>query len=371
MSASRWPITPLLLYLFSTATSSPVSISTSAPPLPSQISPPSPLSTVLPSLLSPSLSVTPPFPSLSRNNADLTEKDWCSLTISPSTLVVRFGDPVTANCSLLGARMGFLFLGWKVPMKAPESTHHHFLVWSVDRMTEWGIKPTCWVASDQTGQCELKLPLIVFKPPDNVSISFVNHTGPMLEGHQYTLQCIVQDVAPVEHLTVTFYKGATELAPLQSINTNTTPVTEIFTLNITPTKDDDGVLYWCKATLELGPAGPRHPPVVRSQKLTATVLYGPQIICPTKLQVRQGESLSCEVKGNPKPSVTWFRDGQVFALPNHSSRQHDGHYTVSAKGLGQKNFTVEVEVIPDSGTANSCNRLFLLAILLLQTIIWQ
>ncbi|KAM7009018.1 intercellular adhesion molecule 1-like [Tautogolabrus adspersus] len=325
---------------------------------------------MLPSRLSPSLSVPPPIPSLNSNNAWLTEKVQCPLTMSPSTLVVRFGDPVTANCSLL--RMGFPLLGWEVPMEAPEPTNDHFQVWSVDRMTEWGIKPMCWALSEQGGQCDIKLLLIVFKPPNNVSISFVNHTGPMFEGRQYTLQCIVQDVAPVENLTVTFYKGETALGPVQSNNTKTTPVTEIFTLKITPTKEDDGVLYWCEATLELGPAGPRHPPVVRSQKVTATVLYGPQILCPTKLQVRQGERLSCEVKGNPKPSVTWFRDGQVFALPNNSSRQHDGHYIVSAKGLGQKNFTVEVEVLPDSGTANSCYRLFLLAILLLQTIlIWQ
>lgn len=76
---------------------------------------------------------------------------------------------------------------------------------------------------------------------------------------------------------------------------------------------------------------------------------GPQLECPTKLQVREGETFSCEVKGNPKPSVTWFRDGQAVLLPAHSSRRHAGTYTVLAVGdQVQKNFTVEVEVLTDS-----------------------
>lgn len=274
-----------------------------------------------------------------------------------------------ANCS--AQTLGFPLLGWEVSMAAPAPTQNHFLVWSVDRMTEWSIKPMCWALSEQGGQCHIMLPLTVFKPPDNVSISLLNHTGPMLEGHRYTLQCMVQDVAPVEHLRVTFYRGRTVLDQTQSSNnTKKKPVNEILTLDITPSEEEDEAEYWCEATLELGPGGPQHPPVVRSQILTAMVLFGPQIACPPKLQVREGESLGCEVRGNPPPSVTWFRDGQVVALPSHSSRKHAGKYTVSAKGLEQKNFTVEVEVLPGSGTAKSCNKYFLVAVLLIQTIHW-
>ncbi|XP_041789155.1 intercellular adhesion molecule 3-like isoform X2 [Chelmon rostratus] len=309
------------------------------------------------------------MPPLVSSSGESAEKVGCPLRLSPSTLVVRFGHPATANCSV--QRMGFSLLGWEVSLAAPEPTMDRFLIWTVDRMSEWSIKPMCYALSEQGGQCHINLPLIVYKPPDNVSISFVNHTGPMFEGGQYTLQCTVQDVAPVQNLIVTFYRGQTALGQQQSKNNTEKkkPVTEIFTLNITPSKEDDGAQYWCEAKLELGPEGPRLPPVVMSPKLTATVHFGPQLVCPTKLRVREGESLSCEVRGNPQPLVTWFRDGQVVALPTHSSRKHSGKYTVLAKGLlEQKNFTVEVEVLDGSGTTNSCNRHVLMALLLIQTI---
>ncbi|XP_033986100.1 hemicentin-2-like [Trematomus bernacchii] len=356
MCASGRPITRLLFCLFISATSSPVSISTPAPPLPLQISPPSPSARILPSPPSSPLSVS---------------EVGCPLTLTPSSLVVRFGDPVTANCSLSTA--GFSGLGWVVSLAAPEFTMDCFLVWSVERMTEWSMEPVCYAMAEQGGQCKRNLSLTVYKPPDNVSISFVNHTRPMSEGQQFTLQCEVQDVAPVNNLRVTFYKGQTVLGHTQSsINTDKKPVSEVFTLNMISTKEDDGVEFWCEAKLELGAEGPQPPPVVESEKLTAAVLFGPQLMCPTKLRVREGESLSCEARGNPPPSVTWFRDGQVVALPTNSSREHAGEYTVSAKSiLGETLFTVDVEVLPGKGTTNSYNGHFLLAVLLIWTINWS
>lgn len=216
------------------------------------------------------------------------------------------------------------------------------------------------------------------EPPEKVSLSVVNHTGPLLEGQRYTLRCDVHDVAPVENLTVTFYKGRTAFSTLQTKNCAATPVSEVFTLTIRPHRDDDGVQYWCEAALKLGPDGPRHPPVVTSEKMTAVVLcewaqlhtrgklrraaltppfaspVGPQLVCPTKLQVREGERLSCEVRGNPPPVVTWFRNGEPVVLPAHSSREHAGTYTALARGpLERKNFTVEVEIVGGHGGAEA------------------
>ncbi|KAM3623376.1 uncharacterized protein V6R79_010364 [Siganus canaliculatus] len=269
--------------------------------------------------------------------------------------------------------MDFILLGWEVSLEPPETTKNHSLVWKVERMTEWSIKPACYIMSDLGEPCHIHLPITVYKPPDDVSISFANHSGPLLEGHQYTLQCTVQGVAPVDKLNVTFYKGQTPL--IQQASTNSTgtsnPVTAVYTTSITPDLHDDGQHYWCEAKLELGPEGPQHTPVVTSQRLTATVHYGPQIVCSAKLQVREGERLSCEVRGNPPPLVTWFREGQAVALPAHSSREHAGTYTVLAEGLfKQKNFTVEVEVLFGRGSTNDWDRHFLLVVLLIWMMQW-
>lgn len=35
-------------------------------------------------------------------------------------------------------------------------------MWSVDRMTDWGIKPTCFAVADQWEQCFLELPVLVY-----------------------------------------------------------------------------------------------------------------------------------------------------------------------------------------------------------------
>ncbi|XP_019962769.2 intercellular adhesion molecule 1-like [Paralichthys olivaceus] len=368
MFASARPITLLLLHLFGSAAS--YSIHKPAPPLPWQVSAPSPVPSDLPSF--PSSVIPPPVIS---NTGESTKTAHCPLTTSPSIVVVRFGDPFTVNCSV--GKMNFSALGWAVHLEAPaapaapEFTTNQSLVWSVERMTQWSIEPKCYALCDQGGPCDIDVPVIVYKPPDLVFLSVVDHSGPMFEGREYTLQCVVHDVAPVGHLTVTFYRGQSALGQLQSNNTEKSPVTEVFTLDIILSKEDDGVQYWCEAELELGPDGPQPPPVVTSQKLNATVLFGPHLACPTKLQVREGESLACEVRGNPQPLVTWYRDGQKVALPAHSDRKHAGKYTAWTKGhLGQKNFTVEVEVLFGRGTANSFNGYFLLAIILIQMIKW-
>lgn len=91
----------------------------------------------------------------------------------------RFGDPVTLNCSV--HQMNFQILGWEASLarksgererpnfvapaefkEPPEATTERFLVWNVDRMTEWDVKLTCFALSDQWGQCYLKLPVLVY-----------------------------------------------------------------------------------------------------------------------------------------------------------------------------------------------------------------
>ncbi|XP_026025222.1 intercellular adhesion molecule 2-like [Astatotilapia calliptera] len=145
------------------------------------------------------------------------------------------------------------------------------MFWTVDRLTEWGISLQCYYNNDAGNQCTSILNPTLYQLPESVSISFVNHTEMMFENQQYTLQCSVQNVAPVEKLNVTFYRGNTALGHLQSNSEQKKPVNKTFTLNITPRREDDGAQYWCESKLELRPAGPQRPPVVTSEKLPAIV----------------------------------------------------------------------------------------------------
>ncbi|GLD68262.1 uncharacterized protein AKAME5_001957300, partial [Lates japonicus] len=206
----------------------------------------------------------------------------------PDRITITEGSPLQLNCTAVG-NPSPSYTWMLLPSSLLPSNSSVLTIKSV--ASERGCQYTCEVSnvvgnvtvmfnvdvkgleltSTKLPPCCSTLPLTVYKPPDNVSISFRNHFGLLLEGHQYTLQCEVQKVAPVENLTVTFYRGQTALGQLQSNNTEKKPVTEIFTLSINTSKEDDGVQYWCEAKLELGPEGPQRPPVGMSEKFKATV----------------------------------------------------------------------------------------------------
>uniref|UniRef100_A0A3P9BQ92 Ig-like domain-containing protein n=1 Tax=Maylandia zebra TaxID=106582 RepID=A0A3P9BQ92_9CICH len=170
---------------------------------------------------------------------------------TPPALIVKYGDPANATFT----------------------EYITTLFWTVDKLTEWETYVMCYYNTDAGDQCyNSTLSINVYRKysPESASISFVNHTEMMFENQQYTLQCSAQNVAPVQSLTVTFYRGNTALGHLQSNSEQKKPVNETFTLNITSNREDDGAQYWCKTKLELRPAGPQPPPVVTSESVNVT-----------------------------------------------------------------------------------------------------
>lgn len=116
-----------------------------------------------------------------------------------------------------------------------------------------------------------EIPPVSTEPPSKVSISLANHTGPMLEGQQYTLQCAVQQAAPIGKVQAVFYKGQTKLASMRSNSRGELkkPQDETFTLDFTPSKEDDGDSFRCEVSLDLDMPQPR--PVVTSANMTVPV----------------------------------------------------------------------------------------------------
>nr|XP_040041917.1 hemicentin-1-like isoform X1 [Gasterosteus aculeatus aculeatus] len=280
---------------------------------------------------------------------------------TPSSLVVKFGDPTSANCSVCEHACVKNKYGVESPAGVTRKDGTT-ISWTVDSLTEWSVSSLCFYSDDAGHQCCTFLPVTVYQPPQKVSISFVNLTGPMLEGRQYTLQCTVEHVAPVKDLRVTFYRGQTALGQPQSNNTTVEkPVIQIFSVDISPGREEDGAQYWCEAKLELGPEGPKLPPVETSQNITATVHYQPHLegsSHPDTIRVREGEllRLNCSAVANPPPTYTWtYPSGRREASHadvltiNSTTVSDGGKFTCSVVNLlgnVTKEFDVELQANP-------------------------
>uniref|UniRef100_A0A671SRI5 Hemicentin-1-like n=1 Tax=Sinocyclocheilus anshuiensis TaxID=1608454 RepID=A0A671SRI5_9TELE len=221
-------------------------------------------------------------------------KAECPVQLNQKSVVVRYGGSVAVNCSASVPHKG---MGWEASEGAVTMTRDSLITWRVSNLIEWDIQPFCYINHEK--QCQVELPVTIYKTPDSVSISIVNHRGPMIEGKQYELQCDVHDVAPVQNLTVKWYKGQTLLNQTTFTENSKTPLNIVTTLLIRPDRADDGAQYRCEAELELGAEGPQPPPKETSDPLNITVYWYPEV-------------LVCEAEGNPKPTISWSLGSNVI-----------------------------------------------------------
>ncbi|KAI5620891.1 intercellular adhesion molecule 5 precursor [Silurus asotus] len=265
------------------------------------------------------------------------------IKIQPDELVVEFGALASANCSINTTHHG---MGWEASQGGIESVDNvQSLTWKVESLTHWDIKPICYVNTDK--QWQLELQVTVYKRPDLVSISTVNHTGPMIEGRQYELQCDFQNVAPVHLLNVNWYKEK-QLVHSDSFTDETkTLVNKTMTLQVSTQRGDDGVQYRCEAELKLGPKGPQPPPRVTSDPLNITVHYEPVISCSAWSPIINTslKSYIYNLSGNPIPNITWYRDEAQLSFDMRLGRNDSGQYTfVASNAIGKSSCTTNITV---------------------------
>ncbi|XP_030636200.1 uncharacterized protein LOC115817094 [Chanos chanos] len=193
-----------------------------------------------------------------------TEEDKCEglyPVFSPSSLVVRYGDPVSATCSAPNTTktsMQYSGMGLEARQGVTDGLQENVmnLTWSVSSLTEWEEAQGIRCYSQFEEQCITNLSVTIYKPPDRVSLLFVNGSGPMVEGNQYQLECEVQSVAPVQNLRVNWFRGKTllhestvsEFSVTGHIHKDVT-VTDRYT--ITASREDHGLQYKCEAEVKL------------------------------------------------------------------------------------------------------------------------
>ncbi|MBN3324798.1 VCAM1 protein, partial [Atractosteus spatula] len=284
----------------------------------------------------------------------------CPLEISPQRAVVRYGDPVTVNCTATQTARG---MGWEATVGSTGmKTGVQSVIWNVSSLTDWTAEPKCFGNFfTEPKQCRKNLNISLYKYPDTVSLSSVNQPVQMVEGRQYQLQCEVQSIAPVQYLTVNWYRGQTLIHSQDfSHNTTRTPVNVSATLLFTPDRAHSGQRLTCEAELNLGPEGPQLPPANQSDPLRITVLYKPQFVQSNEsLSLVAGGSvvLNCSAEGSPLPQYHWryleapnVRDSSTggWSVVNITAAtpENSGRYTCTARNvLGDtaRTFTLTVE----------------------------
>lgn len=74
----------------------------------------------------------------------------CPVTLSPAEVAVRFGDPLTINCSTSAADVRQI--GFEVPFGGKQENQPFSVTWAAEEVREWVVKVLCYVTLD-SDQC--------------------------------------------------------------------------------------------------------------------------------------------------------------------------------------------------------------------------
>uniref|UniRef100_A0A668U5M9 Ig-like domain-containing protein n=1 Tax=Oreochromis aureus TaxID=47969 RepID=A0A668U5M9_OREAU len=286
----------------------------------------------------------------------------CPLTLAPSEMVVRFEDPVSIKCSTSATDVAEM--AWMTPAGDKEFKPGSDVTWMVKNLKWWTPSPFCSITLNDDFRCSVSPVIIVYKTPETVSISELNH-GLMLKHKedkkhnmtQYKLQCDIINVAPVQYLTITWYKN-NKIIKTQSFNDTTkTPVNESSILRVDISREENVVVFRCEARLDFGPHGPKLPAISQTRRVSAH--YAPEVNTKdsTHDYLLEGSNitLSCEAEGNPPSVYNWTCDGENMLENTNNLNITRVNRTktctcTAANYLGSVTKTIHVHVEPTGKT---------------------
>lgn len=271
----------------------------------------------------------------------------CPLTLTPPRIVAEFGGPVWANCST--SVPDAVRMGWESPVKGTQVRYPLQISWTVEKLELWDLKLLCYITLNNDHQCTVPLDISVYKLPDRVLVF-----GPgndLIEGKEYKLTCLIEGVVPVNMLTVFWYRDDQELVSRNLFNITKKPDSVADFLTITAQRDQQGSKFRCAVVLDLGSNEPQS-----FLNTTSTSVYKPVVqykpffkSCPSHYDVVEDShslnNFSCQVDGNPPPTVQWYYEGEAFSSSKPLGRNDSGTYTMEiANRNGRSNTSVEITV---------------------------
>ncbi|XP_062386574.1 uncharacterized protein LOC134075108 [Sardina pilchardus] len=249
--------------------------------------------------------------------------------IDPPSLVVKYGDPASAICR---TQHNAFLIGWDAPVEATRAAGPHQAVWGVSSLTDWTLARgvTCYSVYVGYPECVAMLSITIYKIPESVTLS---HSDPVLEEAEnrleFSLECEVKGVAPVENLTVIWFRGDTELGRREFPELyRPDNVTVRTNLNITASVEDREASYSCAAQLDLNTTKPI--PDTRSNRILLEDLY----------KYARGES-----GGDVSPSAGGALETNYTADANPGVMEPSGELPSAGKSMGVAIGVVAVVVL--------------------------
>ncbi|MEQ2275442.1 hypothetical protein XENORESO_003412 [Xenotaenia resolanae] len=266
----------------------------------------------------------------------------CAIDLIPPRVVVKYGDSVSVNCS--SSASDFEGIGWEASQGDTGLQETRHVMWTVERLIHWDIKPLCFFNSVHE-QCSTRLGLVIYTFPENISISSSNNNNKAMEENvEYNLSCSILNIAPVQNLTIKWYRGDTAIHTEILTNDKKKPTNQTSVFSFKPMRQDHQTTIRCEAHMDLGPEGPQFN--ASSQELNIDVEYGPEWMCPDTYTAPEHTShnLTCS-QGFPEPQEIWYKDEEEVKLPDILTRRDAGQYWVTvSNNLTTVNFTVDIVV---------------------------
>uniref|UniRef100_A0A3Q2Y715 Ig-like domain-containing protein n=1 Tax=Hippocampus comes TaxID=109280 RepID=A0A3Q2Y715_HIPCM len=265
----------------------------------------------------------------------------CPIELSPPRVAVRYGDPVSINCSTSDHL--YKGMGWESPLGGTGLKPVRHLTWSVDALTRWHISPVCFlspVPKSGRDQCSKNPDVVVYT---NRSV--------VKEGEPVEVTCIIRRIAPIHRVIVRWYSSDTVITERRAEGSTEGLVDLLFGYNYehfksSSVRQQQLVKLKCEAVLDLLPEGPQlNPPSQIEELEDIEVELGSEIY------------LQCATRANPRPEYSWSaptfldvtqvnEDGVSRLLIPNVASHHTGVYTCYAsneRGSVTKQVTVSVK----------------------------